>query len=385
MRPRNIQFRFGTPNWPPAAMAMRKRVRLFLAEELERGAFKPCINSWMRHDAEFSARCGERGFLGLTLPTDFGGHGRSALERHVVCEEMLAAGAPVGLHWIADRQSGPQIARYGTVAIKRKVLPQIASGRCCLGIGMSEPGAGSDLAAVRTQAERTESGWRLTGTKLWTSNAHKAQYIIVLARTAPLEKDRHSGLTQFVVDTSLKGIEVRPFMDLTGATDFCEVVFDGLEVDNDAVLGRPGDGWQIVTSELAFERSGPDRFLSTYRLLVDAINDLRDCDDRASRADIGRMVAQLFALRQMSAGIAGMIDRGESPVVEAALAKDLGTALEQALPETVRVLYQRAPDGSNGHPSPLLAAATLAAPSFTLRGGTREILRGMIARELGLR
>jgi alkylation response protein AidB-like acyl-CoA dehydrogenase len=340
----------------------------------------------MHHDAGFSARCGEQGFLGLTLPTEFGGHGRSALERYVVCEEMLAAGAPVGSHWIADRQSGPQIARHGSLAMKRKVLPLITAGRCCFGIGMSEPDAGSDLASVRTRAERTTRGWRITGTKLWTSNAHRAQYVIVLARTAAPEKDRHAGLTQFVVDMTLPGVKANPFADLTGARDFCEVVFDGVEVDDDAVLGMPGEGWRLVTGELAYERSGPDRFLSTFPLLVDAVNDLRSDVDWHTRSEIGRIVSQLYALRQMSSGIAGMLDRGESPGVEAALAKDVGTALEQEIPETVRTLYQRGTTQGDKRRAPaLLPMATLAARAFTLRGGTREILRGIVARELGLR
>ncbi len=381
-----MHFRFNAPDWPAAASALRSDVRRFLAEARERGLFVPQINSWMRHDAEFSARCGERGLLGMTLPVEYGGQGRSALERYVVCEEMLAAGAPVGLHWIADRQSGPQIVRHGSEAMKRRILPEIAAGRCCFGIGMSEAGAGSDLAAVRTHAERTAHGWRLSGSKLWTSNAHRAHFIIVLARTAPVERNRHAGLTQFVVDMSLAGIAARPFADLTGARDFCEVVFDGVELAEDAALGTPGEGWRLVAGELAFERSGPDRLLSTFPLLTEAVDALRDCGDRGACEDIGRLVTQLYTLRQMSAGIAGMLDRGESPEVEAALVKDAGTALEQAIPEIVRGIWHRqAASGNPAHASPLLADAMLAAPAFTLRGGTREILRGIVARQMGMR
>lgn len=199
-------------------------------------------------------------------------------------------------------------------------------------------------------------------------------------------KDRHAGLTQFVVDMALPGVQARPFADLTGAHDFCEVVFDGVELDDDAALGTPGEGWRLVTGELAFERSGPDRFLSTLPLLADAVNGLRNDGDWFTRSEVGRMVSQLYALRQMSAGIAGMLDRGESPGVEAALAKDVGTALEQEIPEAVRTMYQRGTArGENWRASPLLPAATLVARAFTLRGGTREILRGIVARELGLR
>ena len=361
-------------------------MRAFLDEERRSGRYQPRVNSWLAYDAGFTRRCGERGYIGMTFPPRYGGHGRSALERYVVCEEMLAAGAPLGMHWIADRQSGPQILRHGGEPARRRILPEIVAGRCCIGIGMSEPNAGSDLAAVRTRAVKAEGGWRVTGAKLWTSNAHRAHFIIVLCRTEPAGEDRHAGLTQFLVDMASPGVRANPIADLTGGRDFNEVSLEDVFVADDYVLGRPGEGWKLVTGELAFERSGPERILSTLPLLSELAGRLGVDAPKHVKTALGRLAAHLATLRRMSIAIAGMLDRGESPQVEAALVKDLGNAFEREIPEVTRLLSDCAPDkGAPDRLSALLAEAILAAPSFTLRGGTREILRGIVARELGLR
>jgi alkylation response protein AidB-like acyl-CoA dehydrogenase len=380
------EFRFEPVQLPAAAQALRGEVRAFIQEEMARAAFTPSGNSWMSYDAAFSRRCGERGFIGLTWPKEYGGHERSALERYVVIEEMLAAGAPVGAHWIADRQSGHQILRYGSDRAKRTILPKIAAGVCFFGIGMSEPDSGSDLAAVRTRATQVEGGWNISGTKVWTSNAHRTNYLIALARTSPKEDDRHAGMTQFIVDLSHPGVSVRPIYNLYGGHDFNEVVFEDYFVADDMVLGGVGMGWKMVTGELAFERSGPDRFLSTFQLLVESIRAIgKDPDARAAN-DIGRFVAHVATLRRMSTSVAGMLERGAQPMVEAALVKDIGTAFEREVAETFRHLIPVEPTLGNGASYPELIGMTiLRSPGFTLRGGTREILRGMIARGLGLR
>jgi alkylation response protein AidB-like acyl-CoA dehydrogenase len=299
---------------------------------------------------------------------------------------MLAAGAPLGMHWIADRQSGPQILRHGSKEAKQRVLPAIAAGRCGVGIGMSEPDVGSDLASVRTRGTKVAGGWSISGTKLWTSHAHRVQYVIVLARTEAAGDDRHSGLTQFLVATDARGFSAHPIEDLTGGHDFNEIVLDEVFVSDDFMLGLPGDGWRLVTSELAHERSGPDRFLSTYPLFVELLRarNLRTSADASAK--VGRLVAHLATLRRMSMAVAGMLDRGLAPIVEAAIVKDLGTSFEREIPEAARLLAPVAADISSMDPYVAeLAGALLCAPSFTLRGGTREILRGIVARELGLR
>jgi hypothetical protein len=379
-------FKFEPVQMPPGVDALRKKVRAFIAEEVAAGGFTPKRNSWSSFDAEFSRKCGERGFIGMTWPKQYGGGEKTALERYVMTEEMLAGGAPVGAHWVADRQSGHQILRYGSERAKQTILPKITAGLCFFGIGMSEPDSGSDLAAVRTRAVQAEGGWRLHGTKVWTSSAHRANYLIALVRTSAKQEDRHAGLTQFIIDMAEPGVTVRPIYNLYGGHDFNEVVFDDYFVPDDMVVGEVDGGWKMVTGELSFERSGPDRFLSTYQLLTESIRVIGpEPDDRAAN-EIGRFVAHLATLRRMSTSVAGMLHRGQQPVVEAALVKDIGTTFEREIPEVFRHLIPTEPTMGHGDSyAELLGMTVLRAPGFTIRGGTREILRGMIAKGLGLR
>ncbi len=220
----------------------------------------------------------------MTVPKEYGGHGRSFIERFAVTEELLAGGAPVAAHWIADRQIVPSLLKYGTEAQKREFLPEIAAGRCFFGIGMSEPDSGSDLASVRTKATRVDGGWSLTGTKVWTSGAHHAHAFIVLARNAPVDPaHRHAGLSQFIVRFAGPGVEVRPIISMNGGHHFNEVILDEAFVPDDMVFGEIGDGWRQVTSELSFERSGPERFLSTFTVLAACADEMAAGNTRARR------------------------------------------------------------------------------------------------------
>lgn len=379
-------FRFDSLTLPPEADAMRRKVRAFLDDERQHGRYEAHRTSWSTFDPEFSRRAAAAGFVGMTWPKQYGGGEYSNLERFVVTEEMLAAGAPGGAHWIADRQSGPQILAHGSERARQLILPKIAAGECYFGIGMSEPDSGSDLAAARTRADKVANGWAINGAKIWTSNAHRVHYLIVLARTEPPGQDRHAGLSQFIVDTASPGIEIRPILNLSGGHEFNEVFFKDCFVPDDMMIGKPGEGWTRVTGELAFERAGPDRFMSDIRLLVELIDKVGPEPGERQAVEIGRLAAQFAALRRMSSSIAGLLERGESPVTEAALVKDVGTAFEREIPEVVRKLLpvEASLDDDDTY-SQGLAHVLLHAPSFTLRGGTPEILRGMIARGLGLR
>lgn len=381
-------FSFEPVQLPAQAAALREEVRRFVADHVQAGAFDPRLNAWGTRHPAFSKACGEKGYIGMCWPKRYGGHERSALERFVVIEELLAAGAPVGCHWVADRQSGMQILRHGTEQAKSLIIPKIVKGECYFSIGMSEPDSGSDLAAVRSRAQRVDGGWEITGSKVWTSAAHMAHYLILLARTEALEHDRHAGLTQFIIDTSKPGFSTRPIYNLYGGHDFNEVILQDYFVPDAMLLGEVGQGWRLVTGELAFERSGPDRFMSTFQLLLDSIRQLSKIDhaDRHSLQELGRLIVHLASLRRMSSSIAGKLERGDNPAIEAALVKDLGTAFEREVPEVFRRLFGTAPSmGPSAAYDENLGMTILRSPSFTLRGGTREILRGMIARGLGLR
>jgi alkylation response protein AidB-like acyl-CoA dehydrogenase len=372
-----------------AAEVVRAEVREFLAAELAAGTFTTAVDTWLSGvDPAFSRKLGERGWLGMTWPKRYGGHERTAMERYAVTEELLAAGAPVAAHWIADRQSGPNLLRYGTEAQRSEILPRIAAGECYFVIGMSEPDSGSDLASIRTRATRNADGdWVVDGAKVWTSNAHASHYAITLVRTSPADPaHRHAGLSQLLVDLSLPGITVNPIRILDGGHHFNEVVFDDVVVPGDMLLGEEGNGWHQVTAELAFERSGPERFLSTYPLVAELARRAAESQDPAQLATLGRLAARALALRQMSLRIAGALDRGELPDIPAALVKDVGTTFEADVIDEVRRVVDV--PASLDSPDPLgraLAEAQLHAPGYTLRGGTNEILRGIVARGLGLR
>ena len=372
---------------PPAAHEMRKRVRSFLREQLAAGAFVPRCSGWTIFDREFSRSCGQAGFIGLTWPREWGGQARSTLERYVVVEELLAAGAPVGAHWIADRQSGPQILRHGSDALKAAVLPGIVRGELFCAIGMSEPDSGSDLASVRSRGERVDNGWRINGRKIWTSSGHLADVMIGLFRTESADpKRRHAGLTQFAIDLHSPGVTRRAIRNISGREDFSEITFDNVFVPDTHVLGQVGDGWKLVTGELAYERSGPERFLSVFPLLVECLRARPKADSPLVQAELGRSVAHLAALRRMAISIAAKLDAGGDPATEAALMKDLGNALEREIPERLRSLALTDPASAQAAPYRALLAHTIVdATSYTLRGGTPEVLRGMIARGLGLR
>lgn len=377
-------FRFDLCELPEDTRGLREEVRAFLADELKDIPAVTRAQTWMGFDAGFSAKMGARGWIGMRWPKQYGGHERSAFDRYVVLEEMLAAGAPVGAHWIGDRQSGPLLLNFGTEEQRQLVLPKVARGECYLCIGMSEPDSGSDLAATRTKAEKVEGGYRVNGTKLWTSNAHKAHYMIALFRTDPEKK--HDGLTQFLVDLTLPGITIRPITDLAGNAHFNEVVFEDVFVPENMLVGSEGTGWKQVSAELAFERSGPERYLSSYLLMKELVRELQVRGGKEGAKEVGRLIAHLVTLRQMSLSVAGMLDKGENPALEASVVKDLGTGFEQDMPVKAHELLGAEPTlGGGSDLTEVLGYLTQTVPSFSLRGGTREILRGIIARGLGLR
>jgi alkylation response protein AidB-like acyl-CoA dehydrogenase len=373
---------------PGTAAELRSAVRGFLAAERTAGHFLPACDAWLSGwDESFSRRLAARGWVGMTIPPQYGGPGRSALDRYVVIEELLAAGAPVAAHWVSDRQVVPNLLRYGSEELRRRYLPAIAQGGCYFAIGLSEPDAGSDLAAVRTTGTRVDGGWMVSGVKIWTSGAHRAHALIALLRTGPPDgRQRHVGLSQLLIELDQPGVTIRPIISMTGEHHFNEVVFGDVFVPDVQVVGTIGDGWAQVTSELAYERSGPERLLSTFVLLDTLAGELASrAGDARGQDAIGRLVSRLWACRQMSLAVAGALADGEAPEIAAALVKDVGTRLESEIIEAARMLTATEPEPGAAGFAGMLAQAVLHAPGFTLRGGTNEILRGIVARGLALR
>ena len=382
-------FRFPKIEFTPELKALQLEVRDFLREERASGGFAPVADGWaFGVDLEFSRKLGRQGWLGMTWPKQYGGHERTSMERYVVTEELLAAGAPVSAHWVADRQSGPMILKSGTEAQKQAILPRIAAGECYFAIGMSEPDSGSDLASLRTTATKVEGGYKINGRKIWSSGAHFCHYMIATVRTGGARDDtnRHEGLSQFLVDLKGPGIEIRGIRNMAGDVHFNETVFDDAFVPEDCLLGAEGDGWRNVTSELGLERSGPERFLSSTITLTEAARRIGETPNDSQALALGQITARLKALRRMSLGVSALLQEGESPTVEAALVKDMGTKFESTLLNDVRQILPSEPVGqSTDVYARTLAEGMLRVPSSTIRGGTNEVLRGIVARQLGLR
>ncbi|MBZ9650343.1 acyl-CoA dehydrogenase family protein [Sphingobium sp. 3R8] len=379
--------RFSPARIPEEAECLRSQVKAFVAEHLGDRSADVRARSWSGFDASFSRALAAEGWVGITLPERYGGGGRDAFSRYVLVEELLAAGAPVAAHWIGDRQSGPLLLHYGTEEQRQYYLPRMCRGEIFFCIGMSEPSAGSDLASVRTRAIPHEDGFLLNGSKIWTTYAHKSHYMIALLRTSGGLEDRQKGLSQFIIDLSLPGIEVRPIVDITGESHFNEVFFTDVKLTKDALIGTEGDGWAQVNAELAFERSGPERIYSSIVLLDRWIKHLQQLSGHeANAARVGRFMGYMAVLRQMSISITARLVAGDMPVTEAALIKDIGTELEQEIPVVVSQALAENPE-IPAEPDLLRTLAFVAqvSPSYSLRGGTREILRGMVARGLGLR
>ncbi|HEY3673561.1 MAG TPA: acyl-CoA dehydrogenase family protein [Acidimicrobiia bacterium] len=363
--------------------ALQADVRAFLAETLPRGSFEPGLGMAGRKDPAFSQALAARGWVGMSLPTEYGGGDRAAVERFVVAEELLRWGAPLGHHWVADRQSGPLLAKVGTTEQKERFLPGICRGELSFCIGMSEPDSGSDLASVVTRATPTDGGWIVRGTKVWTTGAHEHDWMIALVRTSEAE-NRHAGLSQVLIDLQAPGVEVHPIPFLDGTRDFNEVVLRDVFVPDADLVGTEGNGWAQIGQELAFERGGPDRWLSTYLVLEQYVRELGgQTPDLAFVELLGAATAQFWGLRNLSLSIARAIDDGRQPSVEAALVKEMGTRFEQDLLEEVRRFAELEPDPqSDSLFERLLANAILTSPAFTIRGGTIEILRTVAAKGL---
>lgn len=367
----------------PHEEQLRDDVRAFVAKEFPFAEYLPGLGINAEASPAFSRQLAEHGWLGMIVPEEYGGSGRTAVERFVVMEELLAAGAPISAHWVGDRQTAPALLTYGSEEQKRYFLPKIVAGEVFFCLGMSEPGSGSDLASVRTRASRTEGGWLLNGLKIWTSGAHYADFAVVLCRTSPRGDVKQANLSQLFVDLHSDGVTVSPILLLNGFHHFNEFLLEDVFVPDDMVLGEVGSGWRQVTSELAHERSGPDRFLSTlpllqYFLAFRGQGGLPPADECA----IGRLVARYWVLRNLSLSVARSIDNGILPVLEAALVKDIGTVFEQEVVNVVRQLADAEQDPNGDLFDQLLADATVTAPTFTLRGGTTEVLRSIAAKHL---
>ena len=378
-------FQLPTVQFTEQQQQFRLEVRSFLQAELEKGTFVSKCDSWLSGaDPAFSKRIGEKGWIGMTWPKKYGGQERSTIDRYIVTEEFLAIGASVAAHWFADRQTGPLLLRFGTEAQCEFFLPKIVKGECYFGIGLSEPNSGSDLASLSTRAEKVEGGWIVNGQKIWTSNAHVCHYMVTLVRTSPFdEKNKYAGLSQLIIDLHAPGVTIVPIKFLTGEHHYNEVFFENVFVPDNMVVGTLGNGWAQGLAELAFERSGPERILSTFPLLDECIQELKRQNNLDGLKQASKLLARLWGLRNLSIGVAQLLasSNGTDVSIPAALVKAIGTKFEQSIPEVTRLLVQTYPKlDADRKIDRFMAQSILHAPGFTIRGGTSEVLYGVVAK-----
>ena len=369
----------------------RQEVRNFLEGEIKQGLWEPTCDAWiMAHDPAFTKRVSQKGWIGLTWPKEQGGQGRSFIDRLILTEEMLRYGAPAACHWFADRQIGGAIVHYGTEEQRRELLPLILKGEAYVGLGMSEPEAGSDLASLKTKATEDGNDYIIDGQKVWTSGGSRMNWIYLLARTDPTAP-KHRGISEFFFTTSLPGITVRPIVDITGGVHFNEVFFDGVRVPKKCLIGEKNKGFYQVLNQLDYERSGMERLMGNYPLFDALLQYTKEtrrngkplAQEPLTRAKLAQLKIEFEIGRLHMYRIATVMDAGHAPNWESAMSKAYGTAFEQRLASTaieILGLYGQLPPQSKWAPMRGMAYHSyLSSKGYSLQAGTTEVLKNILA------
>lgn len=333
----------------------------------------------------FIRALGDRGWNAASWPVELGGGGLSVWESAVLSEEEGFALAPVRSTIISVGFAGPTIRLYGTDAQKQRFLGPIARGEEVWCQGFSEPDAGSDLASLRTTAVRDGDSYVINGRKIWTSFAHHADWMILLARTEP-SAPKHKGITYFMIPVDSRGISVYPMLNISGNHRFNEVLFEDVRVPADSVLGEENRGWYVATATLDFERSSISTFGTIRRKLYDSIADIRSSDKRRHRS-IRLYAAELTTAievgRLMSYRVVDMQSKGKVPSTEASQAKLFASELNQRVSNFqlraggMRGQIRTSDDTIFNEGEPV--TSYLEAVATTIAGGTSEVQRNIIA------
>jgi alkylation response protein AidB-like acyl-CoA dehydrogenase len=378
-------------SYPPEVEQFRSELRDWLSANLT-AELIAARQPTGRDDAAFerlrawNRTMADAGWAAVSWPREYGGRGATVLEQLVYTEETTRARAPVPLNVIGMNNIAPAIMQYGTEAQKTTLLPRMMRADDIWCQGMSEPEAGSDLAALRTKAVRDGSDFVVNGQKIWTSLGHRAQWCQLYVRTDP-EVPKHKGISCLIVDMSLPGIEVRPLVTLNGDTDFAEVYFQDVRVPADALLGPLNAGWRVATTTLSHERAGAARLYAELQVrleeLVDDIAADSDAlDDPVTLRRLGEIAVRIKFLevlcqRSISVILHGGPDNAASG--SAGLAKTVWGEIGQDLAALAfDVLGNR---GRNAR----WASYRLTSRSLTIAGGTTQITKNITAqRVLGL-
>ena len=359
--------------WTPEQQQLRDQARQVAADAVAR--FGRSNDSWINgFSAEFAKELAALGWIGLTWPVEHGGGGRPPIERLIIGEELIAAGAPIAAMWFADRQMGPALIAFGRPDQQAEFLPGILAGETTWCIGMSEPEAGSDLASLKTSARRDGDEWVVNGQKIWTSFAAVADYCYLICRTSS-DGPPHQGISEIIVPMATPGIEVRPITDMTTNRHFCEVFFTDVRVPTANLVGVEGNAFKQTMRQLEHERGGVDRLVSNHALY-------RLGAERADTADplIRQEVAALETGYRIGRILVVREVLGQAPNGFSAATKCFCTEHEWRVAQFVA--------GVLGPEATLWTDVTRGlayAPGYTIMGGTSNIMRNILGeRVLGL-
>jgi alkylation response protein AidB-like acyl-CoA dehydrogenase len=379
---------------------LRQEVHDFIEAELDAGTFEAHSASLVGpYSQEFSQKMAQKGWLGLTWPKESGGQGRCAVDKIILNEELFKVQAPIGFHFLAERQIGPAIIKFGTDWQKEYFLPKILNaeegGSFCL--LFSEPNAGSDLAGVATSAVKDGDYYIINGQKVWTTCGHLANHGWMLARTNfDSSVRKHLTCSEFIIDLKTPGVTVRPIINMVGVHDFNEVFFDDVKIHKKYLVGEEDAGFKQIMAQVDYERAGIERLMQNYpvyKRLLDHIKKMSEdlagseyynwVKDEMAKLEVERNIGRLLCYYT-----AWMVDEGQKPTSQAALAKAFCTKYEQRLNDFATQVLGPISQVTEGESAPLagdLAKCYLWSPSYTLQGGSNEVLMNIIAlRGLGL-
>ena len=370
----------------------RLEVRDFLEEEIKKGYWEPACDAWVQgFNPEFTKRVAQRGWIGLTWPREYGGQGRSHIDRLILTEEMLRYGAPAACHWFGDRQVGGAILSFGSEELKKELLPRIVKGEAYFGLGMSEPGTGSDLASLQTRAVEDGDYYVINGQKTWTSCASFSEYFDIYARTDP-EAPRHRGISEFIVDAKSRGVSRIPMIDITGTEAWNDVFFDNVRVHKRYLVGEKNHGFYQVLHQLDYERSGMERLMGNYPLFEAIIRFAKEnglSGDLVTRNKLAQLQIEFEVGRLLIYRVALVMEEGRAPNWESSMSKVYCTEFEKRLAcVAMEILgpYGQLKWGSKFVPLRGMALHSyLGSKGYSLQAGTTEILKNIVAlRRLGL-
>lgn len=391
-----MDFRF-----TEAQEAFRQEVRDFVMAELAAGSFEVSSKGLVAtSDIDFSRKMAAKGWIGFTWPKSYGGREGGYVNKMIMLEELYKVQAPIGYHFLADRQVGPAIIKFGSDWQKKTFLPGIINAKegmmfCLL---FSEPDAGSDLAAVSTRAEKDGDHYIVNGQKVWTSEGHLADYGWMLARTDfNPELPGHRACSEFIVDMHTPGITIRPIINMAGEHSFNEVFFDDVKIHKKYMVGTENAGFKQIMAQMDYERAGIERLMQNYPVydqLLKYIKNMAESEKQGNyyswiRDTVAQLEIEYHVGRLLCYQIAWLIDRDNLPSSQAALCKAFCTQYEQRLNDVAMRIYGPASqirDDVSWRPLDVdLAGCYLWAPSYTLQGGSVEVLKNIVAqRGLGL-